>query len=237
MDVWQDRLSEYLDGDLAADERRACLAHLATCDSCAAMLDELRRVVESARHLRDHMPERDLWPAIEHAMLTGEAAAESLAATARGSAPGARPRRERDPWWSWTRWATPQLAAAGIGVALLAGALLWGGRERLPFRTPQVPGVTRNAGSPDDGLGRELQEAEESLAELRAALDRGGAGLDTSTVRVLEQNLALIEVSVAESRRALAADPRNPYLREHLEENIQGKLRMLRRATLIASVR
>jgi hypothetical protein len=76
-----------------------------------------------------------------------------------------------------------------------------------------------------------------ALAEIRHALDRGRGDLDTSTVRVLEQNLLLIERSIAEAKRALDADPRNPYLRQHLHETMQRKVELLRRATLVASVR
>jgi hypothetical protein len=54
---------------------------------------------------------------------------------------------------------------------------------------------------------------------------------------VLEQNLAAIEQSIGQSRRALAADPANPYLREHLQETMRSKLALLQRATLVASAR
>ena len=41
-DEWTDRLSEYLDGDLAEAERQALEAHLGVCEDCAATLEELR---------------------------------------------------------------------------------------------------------------------------------------------------------------------------------------------------
>ena len=52
-DLWNDRLSEYLDGDLAAHERAALEEHLLTCETCRADLVGLRLVVERARPLRD----------------------------------------------------------------------------------------------------------------------------------------------------------------------------------------
>ena len=42
---WTDRLSDYLDGELSADERGAVEAHLRGCGSCAAVLEDLKRVV------------------------------------------------------------------------------------------------------------------------------------------------------------------------------------------------
>ncbi|PYP99161.1 MAG: hypothetical protein DMD34_00150, partial [Gemmatimonadetes bacterium] len=38
-DQWTDRLSEYLDGELAGSERTALEAHLASCGNCRATLE------------------------------------------------------------------------------------------------------------------------------------------------------------------------------------------------------
>src|SRR5690606_8966425 len=67
MDVvhpWQDRLSEYLDGELDEAERSALEAHLEVCGECRETLQELRAVVALARSLEDRPPAVDLWPAI-----------------------------------------------------------------------------------------------------------------------------------------------------------------------------
>ena len=50
---WTDKLSEYLDGELADDERYAVESHLSGCAECAAVLDDLRewKPAESVRKL------------------------------------------------------------------------------------------------------------------------------------------------------------------------------------------
>ena len=63
-DPWTDRLSEYLDGELQADEREMLASHLSECAECAATLADLRRVAGRARALTDHEPAADLWPGI-----------------------------------------------------------------------------------------------------------------------------------------------------------------------------
>ena len=72
-----------------------------------------------------------------------------------------------------------------------------------------------------------------TIAQLQEILTNGRDQLDTTTVRVLEQNLAIIDRAVEEARRAVAADPANPYLRTHLASTMRRKVDLLRRATVI----
>ncbi|MCK5439754.1 MAG: zf-HC2 domain-containing protein [Gemmatimonadetes bacterium] len=60
-----ERLSAYIDGDLAAAERTSVEHHLETCADCQRVLADLRGIVVRARALEDHPPENDLWTGIE----------------------------------------------------------------------------------------------------------------------------------------------------------------------------
>jgi hypothetical protein len=83
-DPWNERLSEYLDGELGPAERAACEAHLAGCASCRALLDDLARLQRAARALPARPPERDLWPGIERALGRGAPRTAWLLAFAAG---------------------------------------------------------------------------------------------------------------------------------------------------------
>src|SRR5438046_4317561 len=67
---WTNKLSEYLDGELPDDERRAVDAHLRGCAECSAVLADLKRVVARAQEVGTSVPRppaADLWPGIaEH---------------------------------------------------------------------------------------------------------------------------------------------------------------------------
>jgi anti-sigma factor RsiW len=106
-DRWTDRLSEYLDGELAAAERDALEAHLAECARCAAVLADLRGLVSAARTLPDRAPEHDLWPELARRIESG-------------------PSRAR-------RW--PILAAFAAGLLAGLAAFLALGREAPPTST------------------------------------------------------------------------------------------------------
>ena len=65
MDQWADRLSEYLDDELSSGEKVQMEAHLAECDACRIVLDELRAVTVKAASLPPTPPSANLWPGIE----------------------------------------------------------------------------------------------------------------------------------------------------------------------------
>ncbi len=74
---------------------------------------------------------------------------------------------------------------------------------------------------------------DEAIADLEQALNAGRADLDPATIKVLETNLAAIDTAISESRQALAADPANVYLNNHLADERQRKLALLRRAAAL----
>jgi hypothetical protein len=110
--------------------------------------------------------------------------------------------------------------------------------DEAPQRGRRVP-----AGAPagNDGtmaLAASLDPRyDATVAELRQLLTAERTQLDTSTVRILEQNLAVIDRALNEAQRAVAKDPANPYLRAHLASTMRRKVDLLRRATVIAGAR
>ena len=74
-----------------------------------------------------------------------------------------------------------------------------------------------------------------AVSDLERVLEQNRGRLDTSTVRVLERNLATIDSAIAQAQRALAADSANVYLNSHLAETRQRKLELLRQAAALVS--
>ena len=218
-DQWTDRLSEYLDGELKGSERAMLEAHLERCDDCQRTLAGLRRVVIRARSLEDRPPAADLWAGI----------AERIGAPRRTAvAPGRR---------RFT-FSLPQLLAAGIALAVLSGGGAWllhPGAATVALRpAPAAPAdlPVRTVGAPTAAGSYDA-----AVYELERVLTAGRGSLDSATVRVLEQNLALIDRAIAEARRAVAADSANVYLNTHLAETMRRKVDLLRQAAaLVAAV-
>lgn len=212
-DIWTNRLSEYLDGELGNDERVALEAHLATCGQCHAILGELRQVVTHAKSLEDRPPTKNLWLGIAQQIRRDAALDRS---------PAVRRDRRR---FSLT---VPQLLAASIALVLLSGGGVWMALKPTIVAEKPLPGTTITPvawTSPTDV----------AVAELQDALARNQSKLDTATVRVVRQNLAVIDRAIAEARTALERDPGNTYLNLHLANTMRRKVELLRRVNALAA--
>lgn len=215
---WIERLSLLIDGELDYEAALAVRAHLAGCSDCQSVYDDLKRVVAAARELplQGEGGSRDLWPDIAAAI--------------------DQSRDRRLPaWWLGMR----RLAAVAAVTAVISVAGTWvlmnqlGNGSRMPddqSRTRSTPqAYLFNAGD----LAAPRYDA--AIADLREALASGSEVLDTATVRILDDNLALIDRAIAEARAALEADPSNVYLGNRIKGHMQRKLTLLRQAVLAAT--
>jgi hypothetical protein len=75
-----------------------------------------------------------------------------------------------------------------------------------------------------------------AVADLERVLADGRGQLDSTTVRIIELNLAAIDQAIAQAQRALDADPANLYLNTHLAATMRRKLDLLRQAAALVPV-
>jgi hypothetical protein len=211
-------------------------SHLRACTDCSEALDDLRVVVARARSLpaRAVSPEVDLWPGIE-ARIRGAAAPRPIVAPV-----------PRSVAWTTRRvsFSLPQLAAACLALAIVSGSAVWFARRSGLEQTTRSGGLivgTADTGTvfggavPAGAENRKGLASKAGLEELRRILADGRDKLDPATVRTLEESLAIIEIAIGQARRALEADPANPYVRAHLDKTMKQKVDLLRRATMLAS--
>jgi len=227
-DQWTGRLSEYLDGELDAGERVSLESHLQSCTECAAIVGDLRRIVRRARTLKHPGPSRDLWPGI--ASRIGATVGEPDDIVELTS------RRRIARRWSFS---LPQLAAAAIALMTVSGGTVWLLRSGAPqpviapvASVPTPSPTVVNAGTRPSAT----QSYAAAVADLERVLASGRGQLDSTTVRVIEQNLQAIDRAIAQAQRALEADPANLYLNTHLAQTMRRKLDLLRQAAALVPV-
>lgn len=118
-DPFAERLSEYVDGELASREREELERHLEGCADCRAIVADFRSLGSAARALPSLGPARDLWPAIERGIESASIG------------------RSRGPWFMAGVRLWPGVAVAAALALFLLG--LWAGanlRETQPSTAP-----------------------------------------------------------------------------------------------------
>lgn len=129
---------------------------------------------------------------------------------------------DRPSLWQWRY----PLAAAAILLIAISSVL-----TVLLTREQNVPVVRDSTPSPIsiDLVGLESRYGSE-VAALQATLRENRAQLAPETVRILEENLRIIDGAILEARTALANDPQSAMLTELLRSAYQRKLDLLKQA-------
>jgi anti-sigma factor RsiW len=225
---WAGQLSDFLDGGLQDDRRREMERHLAECGECRTILAELDEIRDAAGRLDSPPPQRDLWPGIAAVIRSGRSRLPSRAKVI--ELPTAL--RDRGPASVRGLFLTvPQMAAAAVVLVVTSVVLTWAAGPGVGTRDIGSPVPTRGApvsmvaevAAPPADLIQELTALESVLTEARGRLDAG-------TLRILEKNLQVIERAIQDSKQALAVDPGNAFLRDHLEATYREKADYLREA-------
>jgi hypothetical protein len=238
-DLMCERLAAYIEGDLPPAERAAAEQHFAECTSCAEALVELRAIAGEAAQLPLLAPSRDLWAGIESRIATP--------ITLLDSAPAAARRAPRRQW---------QLAiAASALIAVSAGATYLitarsGATSTQPVNVATITAAQRQDSQPTTSPVQQAAPApvapanvslasrkkevsvtrvyDREIALLDSLVHTRRESLDPKTVKIIEQNLKIIDRAIAESRAALAKDPKSPLLTNRLDNVLGSKVELLR---------
>lgn len=240
-DRFRDRLSEYLDGGLGAEEETLLERHLDRCEDCARTVLELEAVVERAASAGPREPAEDLWPGI--AARIGGHAADGAGSKPDASEP---PARRRPATRGIARFA-PQLAA-GIALAWLSAALVWMAVARDDVEgNPGTAAISRGLGAPSllppavrsvstqDVAGSTAEEYADLIAELERTLFDSERPLPPETVARIRRALVTIDRAIEDARAALLELPEDPYLQEHIENTMRRKSEFLAQAAQLAA--
>jgi hypothetical protein len=212
-----ERLDDWVDGTLAADQAAEVRVHLSGCPHCQEQERRMRQLLAHAASLpRSVTPPRDLWPGIAR-------------------------RVERERRWSraggMPAWALA--AAATVVVGLVAA--LWAGRTPTAVRTVEIPAATplaRLASLPegsDPVVAAAERDYENAANALLEALQERQSEISPETLVRVRANLEVIDRALAELREALVKDPQNPELSHMLVATHRKKVDVLRRVVRLST--
>jgi len=194
---YEERLNDYLDNLLAPPERAGVEQHLEGCAGCREALAAMRSLRERTASLpRSVEPARDLWPGIRDSQTWPRRPVP-------GSILGL-------PVWM-TGWGRLVPAAASIVLVLVIVVVaMIGLRQSTVPPGPGDGGVSGVAPArlpPQEPL--EMAEAEYRAAteKLLAALQRERGAASLEAVKVIEENLRIVEGAIQEIHRAAVDHP------------------------------
>jgi hypothetical protein len=238
-DLMCERLAAYIEGDLPPAERAAAEQHFAECSSCAEALVELRAIVGEAAQLPLLAPSRDLWAGIESRI--------STPITLLGSAPAAARRAPRRQWQfaiaagaliavsaGATYLITARSGATGSQPVSVATTTAAPRRDSQPTTAPVQQAAPTPVAPANVSLAPRKKEEnvtrvyDREIALLDSLVHTRRESLDPKTVKIIEHNLKIIDRAIAESRAALAKDPKSPLLTNRLDNVLGSKVELLR---------
>jgi anti-sigma factor RsiW len=204
-------LNDYADNALTGAERAAVDEHLAGCESCRALVADLRELARTARTLEPMDPPVRAWPRIEAAIRGQDAS------------------RGAGVHWDW-RWLA---AAAVLVLATIVGFRM---APLARHTTPGAPAASAPAGAGTSAdtaksVETELRQAEEhydkAITGLEQIANANQGAIDPGTAATLHKNLAVIDQAISESRAAVHAQPNSEPAQQSLLENFRTKIAVL----------
>jgi hypothetical protein len=202
-DPFRDRLSDYADDDVHGSERDEMDTHLASCMECRALLGELRALRREARALPPVEPPEHVWRSISESLRRRELSSSRRSSFNMGLA---------------------------VAAALVLGVSLW---IAVTTVTPERENTEQLA----DRVTQELLAAEShyqnAITGLEQIVAQNDGSLPAELNQTLIENLDLIELTIDESRNAIATDPESSVAKDTLFEAFRRKVNLLQNTILL----
>jgi len=215
-------INDYVDGTSDPFERNAVETHLATCEVCRQVVDDLQEIKRVTGTLELREPPVRAWGRIERAIKLeqGNDTARSGSYAFFGK-PGWR-KPGTIPYWL--------AAAAVLLLATVVGLRYVPGRNQAGSDGDGVE-TSASASRAADAIESELRLAEShyenAIKGLEAAAKSDEDALDPRTAATLQKNLAVIDQAISESRAAMRAQPASEPAKQSLIENFKTKIALL----------
>lgn len=216
----QEILSEYIDGALELGEQVNIERHLADCESCRAVRDDLLQIVHFSHQLPLQSPSPALWSRIRSDV-------DSL-----HTGVWSRPQR----WLARVRalnfnLSIPQLAAGAaalVVVVSLSAIVSQRGNGSLQSLQSAAPSVASAANADVTPLSSsDFQQLEKQISSLSATVEQKKTSWDPELRSEFERNLYYIDQSLVECRHQLKNNPADDVAQELMLNAYREKVRLL----------
>lgn len=212
---YQELISDYIDGSLELGEQTQIERHLADCESCRAVRDDLLQIVHFSHQLPQHAPSGAVWSRIEADVLED-----------RGSW------FRTVSWWAWLKTrhfnlSLPQMAATAAAVVIAVSAVVLVSRQDAAQNSaravaPGSLGIEANPLSNPD-----FQQLEKQINRLSETVEQRKVEWDPELRSAFERNLLYVDQCLAECRHQLNNNPTDDVSQELMLNAYREKVRLL----------
>jgi anti-sigma-K factor RskA len=209
----QELLSDYIDGALELGEQVSIERHLADCEPCRAMRDDLLQIVHFSHQLPLQAPASSLWPRIQSDLTE------------------LRPRLWDRPlrWWARIRsfnfnLSVPQMiAGAATLVIVISIGVIVSRRDG-----PAINSDTATRLSQVTPLSNaDLQQLEKQINKLSDSVEQRKESWDPELRIAFERNLFYVDQTLVECRHQLNDNPSDDVSQELMLNAYREKVRLL----------
>jgi anti-sigma-K factor RskA len=215
----QELISDYIDGTLELGEQAKIEHHLADCEPCRAVRDDLLQLVHFSRQLPLHTPSSALWTRIQAQI------------------------EEERPATMWARaqsWASrikeshfdlsfPQIAASAAALIILVTASFMLLRDNSTGQTEVAGSSLMSESSASRNLlsNPDIQQIEQRINQLKESVEQRKVSWQPELRVTFDRNMYYVEQSLLECRQQLNGNPDDQIAQELMLNAYREKVRLL----------
>ncbi|MEZ5283419.1 MAG: zf-HC2 domain-containing protein [Vicinamibacterales bacterium] len=201
-------LVDLVDGELDPASEPDVARHLASCEACRALLDDLRTVRAAAFTVERRQPPPALWPRIQAAVDEERAHGPDPSAGVLGGR------------WVWLAAAASLVLATAVALVALVGRPATPPQTAASTEVPLVDSVEADLRAAEAHYDKAIQGLEQ--------IARNDTGeLEPQVAAVLQKNLLVVDQAIDESRAALRSEPGSATAQDGLFEAMRAKVALL----------
>jgi anti-sigma-K factor RskA len=212
----EELISDYIDGTLEWGEQVQVERHLADCEPCRAVRDDLLQIVHFSHQLPQHAPSGAVWTRIQ-----------------------ADVTQQRGPWFRALPWLTwlktrhinltlPQMAATAAALVIAVSTAVLFSRQEAPTQQTTTADAAAIGGLEANPLSNsDFQQIEKQINRLSESVELRKVEWDPELRSAFERNLLYIDQCLAECRHQLSGDPTDGVSQELMLNAYREKVRLL----------
>jgi hypothetical protein len=219
----QELISDYIDGTLELGEQSKIEHHLADCESCRAVRDDLLQVVHFSKQLPLHTPSSALWARIE----TDLAAERPHNSWSRAKALWMRVQNR------YLSLSVPQLVASAAALAIVVSIGVILARQNGPGFTNQfaatqadmTPLSTNLLSNPQDAEA--MNQIEQRIGQLAQSVEQRKVSWTPELRQTFDRNMIHVDQTLIECKHQLNNNPADRTSQDLMLNAYREKVRLL----------